>query len=607
MDFDAFCEIASDAVNSIGFLRHYGILPEEMICEQCSQKMVEHQRNDISDKSMLKLFYCKNFRGRKLHALLKETSILAEIKDSKKRVFDILGSIPMTKPENISEAGQYLKIYPSNEDEMRKIQSTFSHRHVNVRGSYVCAKTEGIVVRDRMVMNFVPDGYDPFMSAFNQEHYELFNVPESDENRLLFLNDKSSFVSRVYFMYKKNKILKMSPNIIQIRHIDGLTREFLDQLFNGLSFHKISPPLTPKGVWKLYVANRDDYLLLLSRPYLFGSKLLEITPYYESSLRLPLEKRISPSQIYLYSRSEKLSTTQQVLEAIPELSGVHIANYNYENRNLFIFHIYDRSKFLRTLHLNGSSLNGTTNYSITFGDDITSWTSFLSTAVIVSHFFNFCDSAHFTFPNILVIRAKLPKYSKQDIERIFAGIPIESNLKIRADTHHVIFSPENFQEARFRLIPPENFFTRFTSLHQSRILRETLQYCYINHFYYVSDHVVELPFEHHVVNIIGKSVNCCTSIDNYIKYCHRPIQTSKGRIFLTPYRREIANVDAFKFVTEQCSLMNIPVTFDYSREFIYPKFLSFSDLDLLTFRLFSEKDIYPEKARFYVGSDILEL
>ncbi|KII64122.1 hypothetical protein RF11_02549 [Thelohanellus kitauei] len=49
MDFDAFCEIASDTVNSIGFLRHYGILPEEMLCEQCSQKMVEHQRNDISD------------------------------------------------------------------------------------------------------------------------------------------------------------------------------------------------------------------------------------------------------------------------------------------------------------------------------------------------------------------------------------------------------------------------------------------------------------------------------------------------------------------------------------------------------------------------------
>ncbi|KII67322.1 hypothetical protein RF11_13744 [Thelohanellus kitauei] len=36
MDFDAFCEIGSDAVNSIGFLRHYGILPEEMLCEQCS-------------------------------------------------------------------------------------------------------------------------------------------------------------------------------------------------------------------------------------------------------------------------------------------------------------------------------------------------------------------------------------------------------------------------------------------------------------------------------------------------------------------------------------------------------------------------------------------
>ncbi|KII74738.1 hypothetical protein RF11_00228 [Thelohanellus kitauei] len=51
MDSNAFCEIASDAVNSTGFLRHYGILAEEMLCEQCSQKMVEHQRNDISDKA----------------------------------------------------------------------------------------------------------------------------------------------------------------------------------------------------------------------------------------------------------------------------------------------------------------------------------------------------------------------------------------------------------------------------------------------------------------------------------------------------------------------------------------------------------------------------
>ncbi|KII71008.1 hypothetical protein RF11_13160 [Thelohanellus kitauei] len=53
MDVDTFSEIASDAVNWIGFLRHYGILPEEMLCEQRSQKKVEHQINDVFDKAKI--------------------------------------------------------------------------------------------------------------------------------------------------------------------------------------------------------------------------------------------------------------------------------------------------------------------------------------------------------------------------------------------------------------------------------------------------------------------------------------------------------------------------------------------------------------------------
>ncbi|KII69455.1 hypothetical protein RF11_11101 [Thelohanellus kitauei] len=50
MDFEQFSQIASDPVSAIGFLRHYGILPEEKFCEGCSSKMAEHQRPDISDK-----------------------------------------------------------------------------------------------------------------------------------------------------------------------------------------------------------------------------------------------------------------------------------------------------------------------------------------------------------------------------------------------------------------------------------------------------------------------------------------------------------------------------------------------------------------------------
>ncbi|KII61857.1 hypothetical protein RF11_05012 [Thelohanellus kitauei] len=72
--------------------------------------------------------------------------------------------------------------------------------------------------------------------------------------------------------------MKMSPNCIQIRHIEGLDRPFLDEVFERIHFHKISPPLTPKGVWKLYVANRDDYFLLLTLPYFFGDTLFDQVP-----------------------------------------------------------------------------------------------------------------------------------------------------------------------------------------------------------------------------------------------------------------------------------------------------------------------------------------
>ncbi|KII61861.1 hypothetical protein RF11_05016 [Thelohanellus kitauei] len=157
----------------------------------------------------------------------------------------------------------------------------------------------------------------------------------------------------------------MSPNIIQIRHIEGLDRPFLDNVFDGIRFHKISPPLTPKGVWKLYVAKRDDYLLLLTQPYLYGGTFFD-----QSSMRLPMypiyfksEQKISASQICLFSRSDKLTNSEQIVEAIPELSYVYITKCPYENRNLFIFHIRDRSKYLQVLHLNGSSLSKTTIYN----------------------------------------------------------------------------------------------------------------------------------------------------------------------------------------------------------------------------------------------------
>ncbi|KII64757.1 hypothetical protein RF11_06649 [Thelohanellus kitauei] len=290
---------------------------------------------------MLKLFYTGYLKGRNLHSSIINNVIHARVRPWNENVIDILKSIPLAKLPYICEHGQFLDIYPSSEEEHRQINETLSTRGVAVRNNYIDQETDGLVIKNRIIANFVPDEYQPLKSMINPKHYEYFNVPELEENRLLFLN--------------------------------GLTRPYFDEIFDGIHFHKISPPLTPPGVWKLYVANRDHYFLLLSRPYLFGDTLFD-----QSSLRLPLysinfksEQKISSSQIYLYSRSEKLSKLEQIREAIPGISNVYIAKCDYENGNLFIFHIYDRSKMLQVLYSNGSALNGTTEYIMTFGDDIT--------------------------------------------------------------------------------------------------------------------------------------------------------------------------------------------------------------------------------------------
>ncbi|KII61864.1 hypothetical protein RF11_05019 [Thelohanellus kitauei] len=62
--------------------------------------------------------------------------------------------------------------------------------------------------------------------------------------------------------------------------------------------------------------------------------------------------------------------------------------------------------------------------------------------------------------------------------------------------------------------------------------------------------------------------------------------------------------DAYEIISEKCSLMNIPVSVDESKRHIYPQFSSFHDLDVLTYYLFTNEDIYPEKARFNPGYDI---
>ncbi|KII64763.1 hypothetical protein RF11_06658 [Thelohanellus kitauei] len=47
---------------------------------------------------------------------------------------------------------------------------------------------DGVVIGDRMVMNYVPHAYPPNRSVLNPKLHELFNVPDHDQDRLLFMN-----------------------------------------------------------------------------------------------------------------------------------------------------------------------------------------------------------------------------------------------------------------------------------------------------------------------------------------------------------------------------------------------------------------------------------
>ncbi|KII69582.1 hypothetical protein RF11_01207 [Thelohanellus kitauei] len=383
------------------------------------------------------------------------------------------------------------------------------------------------------------------------------------------------------------ELMKMSPNIIQVRHDEGLTHRILDELFDGLVFHKISYPLTPNGVWKLYVANRNDYLLLLRKPYFFGNTCFTS------------EHNISKSQIYLYSRSEKLTTTKQLMEAIPELSNVHITKCRYENGNLLIFHIRDRSKFLQVLHLNGSLLSNTSIYNrwnqelhndiwrLYYFVNLRSLAPFISERVSVSHYLNICYPSHITFANMLVFRPEQFKISEQEIYRIFNGIPIESVYQTDDFNWHVAFKAENFEAARFGLLPNQS--TSFI-------------YFYINHFYYESKQPIDLPFEHRVLRLSEERVKA-----QYSWILTAAVFQCKLYQNRQPSSIEVMNEEVYEIISEKCSFMNIPVTVDESKRHIYPQFSSFHDLDLLTYYLFTNRDIYPEKARFHPGCDIREL
>ncbi|KII69335.1 hypothetical protein RF11_10691 [Thelohanellus kitauei] len=316
-----------------------------------------------SSLKMLKLFYTRNLNGMSLHSSIIDNSILVFNQPSKEKVLDILKSIRSAKPPNYSQRGNSSRYILLTRRNIIHFPAIILKSVVvpSMSNESSCFRIkDGFVIRGRMKMNFVPDGYKPFRSMNNPKHYELFNVPESDENRLLFLNGYPSN----YYVYRR-------------------INQYIKSLFQ---FHKIFAPLTTKGVWRLYMAIRDEYLQLLRQPYMFGKYILDESAIATVNYYFNSEQKISPSQIYLYSRSDKLATTEQVLEAIPEISDIHIAKCDYEGGNLFVFHIYDRSKFL---HVKPEFItDGTKDYIMTFGDDIT--------YLLVSHSINNISS------NILV-------------------------------------------------------------------------------------------------------------------------------------------------------------------------------------------------------------
>ncbi|KII72564.1 hypothetical protein RF11_13261 [Thelohanellus kitauei] len=70
---------------------------------------------------------------------------------------------------------------------------------------------------------------------------------------------------------------------------------------------------------------------------------------------------------------------------------------------------------------------------------------------------------------------------------------------------------------------------------------------------------------------------------------------------------KVLSEDAIQWIINQCHLLNIPVNVDDSKRYVFPKFSSFNDLDRFTFAFFSNAEIYPQKALFHPGIEILSL
>ncbi|KII73992.1 hypothetical protein RF11_00080 [Thelohanellus kitauei] len=132
------------------------------------------------------------------------------------------------------------------------------------------------------------------------------------------------------------------------------------------------------------------------------------------------------------------------------------------------------------------------------------------------------------------------KISKEEINQIFDGIPIESIYENFIGEWRMKFAPEHFEAARFRLKQGENFDAYNNSLTQNRIHLRRSSYYFINHLCYKSKYVLELPFEHRLIDRQGQWVNCSTNLENYLKYCHRSIQTNQGSILILPYAHKMS-------------------------------------------------------------------
>ncbi|KII67114.1 hypothetical protein RF11_00469 [Thelohanellus kitauei] len=134
-------------------------------------------------------------------------------------------------------------------------------------------------------------------------------------------------------------------------------------MFKGCRFNNIEPPQTSGGFWRLFVADKISYMTLLKTPYVKDGELLDIKPFYNSALHLPvyvdtlssLPNR-SKSLIHFYSNNRVFAYPESLLYHFPYLMNIPITSQPYEFGKLHSFHIRDPEMYQDFIFKNGQEI-----------------------------------------------------------------------------------------------------------------------------------------------------------------------------------------------------------------------------------------------------------